>query len=179
MNYDDLDVPDGSAENMGGTTQRVYLAPISTFLSIKTPSGSSVLGDLVKITTTHTFKSTFCWLKAYCTQDKGEVTFEPQGDTDGKSFKATGKFFYPGNKADTDGFVKQAKNDNWIVLFEKPDSATNGYVQIGSEMFPAKITPKFSTGTNSSGTQGYEFEVMATTDAKYTYTGAVTLTPAP
>lgn len=179
MDYTNLGAPDGTADNMGGTTQRCYFAPISAFASIKTPTVSTTLADIVKIIIAHTFNTGKCFNTSYITMDKGQLQSEPQGETDGKSLKQKFTFFYPGSKAEAHGFAAQCKNDNFIFLIEKPDSATSGYEQVGTEMFPAKITPKFDTGTNSSGVRGYTFEVEAMTDKQYIYTAAISTTPAP
>lgn len=179
MDYQDLIAPAGTADNMGGTTQRVYFAPLSTFLSIKKPTASpSTLADLVDITTAHTFNTGGCFLKAYCTADKGKVDVKPQGERDGKSFMQEAEFFYPGNESQAHAMAAQFKNDKFIFLFEKPDSATKGYLQVGTEMFPAEISPEFTTGTNASGVQGYIFKVSAMTDKQYIYKSTISLTPA-
>lgn len=179
MNYADIAPPDGEQDNMGGTTQRLYFASLSTFLSIKKPVVSpATLAERVTIATAHTFKSTHCFKQGYCTMDKGQFELEPVGDIDGRSFKGKFKFFVPGNDASLHGFADRAKNDSFIFLIEKPDSETKGYIQVGTEMFPAKLTGKFNTATNSSGAQGYEFEVEYYTNKCYIYTGTVSLTPA-
>jgi hypothetical protein len=179
MDYETLEAPAGTHENMGGTTSRAYIGALADFLSIKTPVPAAGLDTLVEITTDHTFIATKCFKKMYCTQNKGEVNVESAGEIDGRSFKAKVKLFYPGNKAQAAGFAKQAKNDSFIILVEHPDSADNGYSQVGTEMFPAKFTGKWGSATNESGVRGWEFEFECPTPAHYIYTGAVTLTPAP
>lgn len=179
VDYANLAGPNGQEDNMGGLTQRAFFAPIGSFLSIKVPTGSPTAPeDLVEITTAHTFTTGNCFLKAYCTADKGKLDVKPQGETDGKSFAQEGEIFLPGSKAEAHGFAAQAKNDNFIILLEEPDSADNGYLQVGTEMFPAKIEPEFTTGTNSSGVRGHIFKFKAMTNRQYIYKAAVTLTPA-
>lgn len=180
MNYADLLGPDGQADNMGGTTQLAYFAPVSTFLSIKKPTTSPTTpDDLVKITTTHTFKTGFCWQKLYCTMNKGTFDAKHQGELDGKSLKHSGKVFLPGNLASAHGFAAMCKNDNFLVEMEVPDSATGGYIQVGTEMFPCKINPNFSVATNEGGVRGHEFDLETVSPRTYIYTGAITLVPAP
>ena len=179
MDYENLGAPDGTGNNMGGTTQRCYFSELAGFLSIKTPIASPVnIEDLVDIVTAHTFNSGGCFKKAY-TQNKGKLDLKSVGELDGKSFKQEFEFFYPGNLSEAHAFAAQAKNDNFIFLIEKPDSANAGYLQVGTEMFPAKVSPEFTTATNESGVQGYTFKVEAVTDKQYIYKAAVTVVPAP
>lgn len=179
VDYENIDGPGGTDDNMGGLTQRAYYAPIADFLSIKkTAPTPTDLAGLVEITTAHTFKTGKCFKTIYCTMDKGKLDDETQGETDGKSMKCVAEIFVPGSKKTAFGFAAQVKNDNMIWLFEHPDSADNGYLQIGSEMFPAKVDPAFTTGTNSGGVKGHTFKVYAMSPRQYVYSAAVTLTPA-
>lgn len=180
MNYADLTGPTGQADNMGGTTQLAYYAPIEDFLSIKTVTASPTTpADLVTISTAHTFKTGKCFKKLYCTLNKGSVEAKGQGEVDGRSFKQTGKIFLPGTEAAAHGFAAMVKNDNMLFLFEMPDSSSKGYIQVGTEMFPAKVNPNFTTATNESGVRGYEFEIETVSPRTYVYTAAVSTTPAP
>lgn len=180
MDYENLAAPDGTRDNMGGTTQRVFFGPLSTFLVIQTPIAVPVNPeDEVDIVTAHTFKPTFCFLKAYTTMNKGKLDTKSQGELDGKSFKQEFEFFYPGSLSEAHAFAAQAKNDNFIFLIEKPDSAVNGYLQVGTEMFPAKVSPDFTTGTNESGVQGYTFKVEAVSNKQFVYKSTINLVPAP
>lgn len=176
MDYADLLGPDGTEDNMGGTTQLMHYAPVRDFLSIKVPSASpSTLEDKVVISVTHTFNVGKCFKKLYVTLDSGSADSELQGERDGKSFKTKAKVFYPGTKAEVMGFVAQAKNDRFIVLINMPDGKVR---QIGSEAFHAEIMPKFSTGTNSGGRRGYEFEIESMAPCEYLYEGTINTTPA-
>lgn len=181
MNYADLAAPSGQADNMGGLTTLAYYAPIEDFLSIKKITASPTTpADLVNISAAHTFKTGKCFKKMYCTMNRGSVESKSQGDIDGKSFKQSGKLFLPGSLSAAHGFAAMCKNDNFILLLEMPDSATVGHLQVGTEMFPAKISPNFTTAQNESGVRGYEFEFEAVTDRNYIYPAgtSISLTPA-
>ena len=175
--YGNLAAPGGQDENMGGTTQRIYFAPIADFLSIKKPVLSTTFASKSLIATAHTFQVGKYFNIAYCTADKGKLDGKGQGDTDGKSFKQEGEFFYPGSKAEAHGFAATVKNDNFIIEVEMPDSDINGHIQVGTEMFPAKIEPEFTSATNSAGVRGYVFKYHAMTPIIHMYTGAITVAP--
>lgn len=176
MDYIDFNGPDGQSDNMGGTTQRLWYARKSDFLVIQEPSASLTLGDIVTISTAHTFKPGKCFKEMYSTRDKGEVMAEPQGDTDGKSLKIGAKSFLPGSDPLAHGFAKLAKNDQFIVIEEMADGQL---MQIGTKRFPATCTPKFNSGKNSSGVKGYDFDWETNETSMLVYTGAVTVVPAP
>lgn len=175
INYTNMAGPNGQADNMGGTTQRVYIAPIADFLAIQKPvSNPTTFAAKSEITTAHTFAVGKGFFKAYCTEDKGKADAKSQGDTDGKSFKTEGEFFYPGSLADAHGFASICKNDKFIILVEMPDSDTNGYLQVGTEMFPAHIEPEFTSAQNASGVRGYMFKYHANTPTVHIYKSTVT-----
>lgn len=175
INYSNFVGPAGQDDNMGGLTQRVYFAPISDFTLIQKPiANPTTFAAKSEITVAHTFAATKGFVKMYSTMDKGKFDAKSQGDTDGKSFKPEGEFFYPGSKSDAHGFAAAVKNDNFIILVEMPDSDTNGHIQVGSEMFPAKIEPEFTAAQNSSGVRGYTFKFMSVTPTVCVYKAAVT-----
>lgn len=177
MDYIDYTGPNGQADNMGGLTQRLWYAPKADFLSIKTVIAVPVtVDDLVKITTAHTFKTGKCFKVMYITRDKGKVMGEPQGDTDGKSFKQKLESFYPGSDPSMHGFAAMCKNDQFICLAEQADGSV---LQVGTERFPASCTPKYDSSSNSSGARGHHFEWETNETRQYVYTAAITVIPAP
>lgn len=178
--YSDIDAPDGQKDNMGGFTQRAYFAPVEDFLVIQKPvSNPTTFEQLVEIATAHTFKSTKCFLKIYCTMDRGKLENKVQGETDGKSFRTEGEIFVPGSEAKAHGFAAAVKNGRFIILLEQSDSDVNGHLQVGTEMFPAKIDPEFTVASNAAGVRGHVFKFYANTPRQYIYTAAISTTPAP
>lgn len=176
VNYVDLGEPDGQENNMGGTQQVIYYAPIRDFLSIKTVAAAPTTPEeAVDITTTHTFKTGFCFKKLYCTLDKGTVEIEPQGERDGRSFKVKSKIFYPGAKSDAMGLAALIKNDKLIVVVPLTDGKN---IQIGSEALQAEMVPKFTAATNGSGLRGWEFDIESMAPVPYVYKGTISLVPA-
>ncbi len=176
--YSSFGPPAGQDDNMGGTTQRIFFAPISYFDTIQTPAAGPVTFDAKsKIVTAHTFLVGKGFSKIYCTANKGKIDAKSQGETDGKSLKMEGEFFFPGSLAMAHGLASTIKNENLIILTELPDSADNGYIQTGSEMFPAKIDPEFTSSTNEGGVRGYTFKYYANTPTVYIYDATITEQP--
>ncbi len=176
MNYATLAGPGGQADNMGGTKQFIYIAPIDDFLTIETfdPAGTT-LASAAEIPGDHIFKTGKCFKKIYCTLDKGSLKSDKQGERDGRSFKDMCKIFYPGSDLDVTGFANIVKNDRMMALIPMPDGKVR---QIGSEDFYAEISAAFDTGTNSGGIRGTEFEISSMDSRMKIYTGVISLTPA-
>jgi len=180
MDYENLEAPNGSTTNMGGLTSRFYFAPIGDFLSIKEPIAVPINPeDEVDIVTAHTFKTGKCFLIGYNTQNKGKHDIKSQGEIDGKSFMHEAEFFHPGRKSEVAAFVAKAQYDGFIGILENPDSKSNGYDQVGTEMFPAKCTGEYTSATNSDGLKGWMIKFTCPTDKPYYYKAAVSVTPAP
>ncbi len=173
VDYADFPGPSGGADNMGGTKQFFYFAPLDYFDTIEKPDPlDTSLAGKVTIPVSHTFLPGKGFHKIYCTIDKGSIETAMQGETDGHSYKQTGKYFYPGSDPSIHGLASRAKNDRFITLNVMPDGRV---IQIGSEDFFAKIEGKFGTGTNSGGIRGYEFEVSSMSPDNYIYEGEITL----
>ncbi|OFY87855.1 MAG: hypothetical protein A3F72_03000 [Bacteroidetes bacterium RIFCSPLOWO2_12_FULL_35_15] len=174
--YEDLGTPDGQEDNMGGTKQKIFFAPIRDFLAIQVPNPAAVTpGAKVEIATAHTFVVGKCWNQLYCTLDKGSVEFNVQGERDGHSFGQLAKIFHPGAKKEAIGFASLVKNDQMLVLVPLADGTM---IQIGSADFYAQFKPKFNSGTNSGGVRGHEFEISSMAPVNYVYTSTVSLVPA-
>lgn len=164
------------AQNMGGLTQTIYIAPVRDFATIEAVAAAPATeAAAVEITGTHVFSTGKKFMKVYCTLDKGEVSFEPQGERDGRSFKQLAKIFHPGAGVDEAGFAALSANDKFIVIVKMPDGKM---IQIGSADFYAEIIGKFGSGTNSGGLRGYEFEISSMAPVNYIYSGTIALTPA-
>lgn len=176
VDYSDFQGPSGGADNMGGTKQFFYYAPLSYFNVIAKPDpAATTLAGKVEIASTHTFITDKGFHKMYCTLDKGSAENDVQGERDGRSYKQMLKAFYPGSDSEIHGFVSQAKNDRFIILVPMPDGKIN---QIGSEDFYAEITAKFTTGTNSGGIRGYEITGESMGPSNLVYKGTITLATA-
>jgi hypothetical protein len=175
VDYTDLDGPNGTENNMGGTQQVFYIAPVRDILTIQKPVASpSTLDAIVSITTAHVMKTGKKFTKVYVTMDTGEIEDEPTGDRDARGTKSTFKFRTPGQNAELLGFMSQAKNDRFIVLVPLADGTLR---QMGSEQFYAEMMGKVITGKNSSGYRGIEGEITCFGPTLLLYTAAVPLTP--
>jgi len=175
VDYSDIDGPNGTENNMGGTAQIFYIAAVRDILTIMKPVAvPTTLEAYVEITTAHVMKTGKKFTKVYSTMDTGEIDDEMQGDRDARSLKSTFKFRTPGQNSELLGFMTQAKNDRFIVLVPLADGKLR---QLGSEQFFAEMAGKLMTGKNSSGYRGIEGEITCFGPAYLVYTAAVPLTP--
>lgn len=174
MDYLDVAGPSGTEDNMGGTAQKIYFAPVRDILTIQEPTASpTALGDLVTISTAHVMKTGKKFHELYLTMDTGEIDDEPTGDRDARGVKSTLKGKTPGQSAALLGFMSQAKNDRFIVLVPLADGTIR---QIGSGQFYAEIMGKVVSAKNSSGYRGIEWTIEGFGPRPIVYSAAVPLT---
>lgn len=171
MDFADISAPSGDTNNMGGTKQRFWFAPVSYFDTIATPPATpTTLGQLVTITDSHTFLPGKGFHKAYITLDKNGVKFDVQGERDGRSYKQGFKGFTPGSTPEKDAIFSKAKNERFIVLVEE----TDGYPrQIGTEDYYAEMVAAFNSGEKSADLRGYEISVESVSNYNYRYAGTI------
>jgi len=171
MDLVDVLAPSGSANNMGGTKQRFWFAPLSYFDVIAKPATvPSTLAENVLISDSHTFLAGKGFHCAYITLDKNGVTFESQGERDGRSYKQSFKGFTPGATAEKNGLFGRSKNERFIVLIEQTDGIVS---QIGTEDYYAEMVAKFTSGEKSSDLRGYEISVESVANENYIYAGTI------
>lgn len=161
---------------MGGTRQFFHFARHADFATFAKPAANPQdADDQFVIATAHVMKEGKKFNQMYSTVDTGELESGSNGEIDGKSFKPTFKFFYPGSKKDALAFANRCKNDKFIVIVSLSDGTT---VQIGDEYFPAYLTPNFKSTQTSGRGKGFEFEVMAYQPNLMTYTAVIPVIPA-
>lgn len=176
MAYKDLIGPDGNEDNMGGTRQFFYFGRHADILTFGAPAVNPAdTDDAFVITTPHVMKTGTKFNQMYLTIDTSELESGSNGETDGKSFKPTFKFFYPGSKKDALAFANRCKNDKFIVIVPLSDGTQ---IQLGGQFFCAYISPNFKTGTTSGRGKGWEFEVMAFQPSLMFHTAAIPLVAA-
>ncbi|GAB3550619.1 hypothetical protein [Spirosoma fluminis] len=174
--YKDLLGPDGTENNMGGTQQFFFFTPHEDILTFGEPAASpSDADDKYVIKVAHIMKSGKKFLTVYTTIDTSELEQALNGEIDGRSFKPTFKFFYPGSKKESIAFVNRVKNGKFVFIVPLSDGTM---IQIGAKQWCAYVSPNFKTGTTSGRGKGTEFEVMAYQPDIMIYEAAVPTTPA-
>jgi len=112
----------------------------------------------------------------YVTPETSGLDGEPQGDRDAESTKRTAEFFFPQPNADALGFAKVVQNRRMFFVFQ--DMSGNKRL-LGSPRFPAKCSPKDSTGKASTDRPGVTFTVEDIGNGPVPIiTSALPLTPA-
>lgn len=99
----------------------------------------------------------------YSTDGKVGFKSEPQGETDGVSFKSTLAYFFPGNLPEMHLFNAMVKNTRGYYIIEDYDGQQ---FLIGEEGLPATTSPSFDGGTKRADTRGTSYS--ATADSNYT-----------
>lgn len=160
------------AGNKSGVNKKLFAAPLSTFTLLATaPSDpTAVQGESVVILTAHTFPVDAGFIELQMTEDTAEALSELNGDNaDSLSDKVTLTAFKAGLSAANIELAEQAKNEDWIILFQ--DCGTT--FQIGSDCSPAQAKASFTTGKRSGGAKGYNWTFEAFSSLRI-YEGDIT-----
>lgn len=175
FDFANLTWPDGS-ENMGGLQVIGYYCPISyidNFPKLPTNPTTAIEEITLESATGFTMQAGKFFRKIYSTMETSEVVDENQGENDGQSFVHKAEIFFPGTTAESLAFARNVNNTNMVFIFM--DIQGNRRV-IGSEEFPAKCKPSFTTGKATADRKGM---TMAISSYGYTpapfYTGKLDL----
>lgn len=169
------DVMQPKTGNPSGTKLIMSFAPIDTFATIEKPTNpGTTLGDGVKITSDHTFKTDGRFFKLEVEVNKNELNDEYQGDVIGNAQKQTFTGFASGMSEEQADLLRKAQNEKHIVLVHLADGKVR---QIGVEHNGATITANGATGTQDGGERGFNITAMAYHENLY-YDGEISYTDA-
>jgi len=179
--YEDLEGKDGSFENVPGTEQIIYFAPIRDILTAPEPpefAGITVLEEASVIDGTETpiaMKTGKKFSKMKILMNTGKVTGEMTGDRGSRAVKTMFEAVYIGSTAELYGLQRFAKEDEYVIL---APHANGDVQQIGRIKKPALMTISTDTGTDEEGTKGGTITVEATDVSGWLYDGDIPLTAA-
>lgn len=164
------------APNQKGVKSFFLLAPKSWFDTIAGFNAAPALpGDTITVDGDHTFLATKGFITIETTLDS-EALAELVGELGGHGFmpKLTG--FYPGNDKEAAELFAHAKDDDFMALVPLADDQ---YLQLGRDGLWAQVKPKWGSGTNSGGKNGWTLDVESYNGSLIYYEGVVTLKPDP
>lgn len=165
MNFADMLWADGTP-NMGGVKVIGYYALASEIEEwAELPSEPATAAEVVTLAGNFRMASGKYWKKIYSTEENNEIIDENQGEVDGQSFVHKATIMYPGTSAAALAFAAEANNSGMVFIFEEV-SGGNRRV-IGSQAFPAKVKPSFTTGKATADRKGMTMEIQS-----YGYTPA-------
>jgi hypothetical protein len=152
-------------KNMGGLKTIGYFIPVADCDTIPVlPAVPATPAEEVTLDGDITPASGKYFHKLYSTLETSEVIDENQGEPDAQSFVHKANIFYPGTKVEALAFAANVNNSNMLFIFEE---STGNKRVIGSEAFPAKCKPSFTTGTATKDRKGMTMEIYS-----YGYTPA-------
>ena len=172
--YKDMTGPDGSENNMGGTSSIIYYASVSDILTFS--QASAVVGaNPFVMTQAFVMKTGKKFYQLYTTIDTSEIDAATNGGIDGKSFKPSFKMHHPGFSDDAILFMNTIKNDKLIMLIPLADGKI---FQMGNDRFFCYANPAFKSTKVSGDGRGFDLEFMSWQPNLVTYAAAVPLAPA-
>jgi hypothetical protein len=137
-------------DNTAGIQQNIYLVDfndVETHPTFPKIEDATTFAELATVDTDLVLKLTKKAIKLQCTLEKGAGTSDSQGEMDGMSFKNGLKLQIPGNKANSDGFARWAKNGSFYILYFEQDGQPR---LLGHPGYPAKMVS--APGTTGEGT---------------------------
>jgi hypothetical protein len=174
IDYSNVPTLDG-ADNLGGTKQVIYAAPIGWFDELKGVRTTTAEGDSVTIDGTHTFLAGKGFIKIPCTYDTTKLAQAMREEADVTGGEITFEADIAGTKKQLAEFARWGQNDRWIVLVVLPD---NTLLQVGKdEELYAFAKFGFDTGTLTSGRRAFKMKVKAYQEGLLFYEGVITLKP--
>jgi hypothetical protein len=161
-------------DNMPGLAQRAFFAfadDILTWPTVTDPATDAA--GRVRLSGNFVMKTDKEFFEAYCTKNKGNVKAEIQGETDCKSFKVSGKLFYPHTDENARAAAADLKNAPIVAIFLEP---SGDRIVVGSQLNPAEVKPSINYGESVTGEKGLILEVEADSNVPgYTYNGTIIL----
>lgn len=155
--------------NMGGYKGMLLFIPYNAPTSVPLPPTDAASNeDLVKATGSFTFPAAGSITKPiylYSTDATVEYKADPQGETDGISYKQTASFFFPGNTPEMHAFNALVKNTPGYLILEDADGQQ---IMMGRPGMYPSISPAFSGGKGRADRRGTTY--TATCDANETAT---------
>lgn len=153
--------------NMGGYKSRLLYIPIASASSVPTvPDPDKATDNDSLVTAEGTFSFVAGGLTQpvylYSTDATVEYKADPQGETDGVSFKQSLSFFFPGNTPGMHAFNALVKNTPGYYVFEDADGRQ---MMLGQPGLPAATSPAFSGGKARGDRRGSTY--TATADSNY------------
>jgi hypothetical protein len=149
LDFEDIEGTAGQ-DNTAGIQQNIYLIDhrdVETHPSFPKIEDATTLAELATVTDDIVLKLLKKAFRLQCTLEKGSATSDSQGEMDGMSFKNGLKFQIPGNKANSDGFARYAKNGSFYLLYFELDGQPR---LLGHPGYPAKMVS--APGTSGEGT---------------------------
>lgn len=155
--------------NMGGFKPKLLCVPfdaVSAWPTIPDPLDAATTNEgMVTATGSFTFK-TDAGISApiflYSTDGEVEYKAEIQGERDGRSFKQTLSFFFPGNLKEMHAFNAMVKNTDCFYIIEDTDGKQ---IIMGAEGFPVDNSPSFNGGKARADRRGTTY--TCTADSNY------------
>lgn len=171
INLANIDKNLTNGNNQGGTGVKFYYG-VWDYVASWPSLGSADLEGLVTTTGNVTMSAGKYMYRLYGTMDSCELKFEPVGDIDGFSFKATLEIFHPGMQKKILGFMSYIKNEN--LFFIVTDREGQKYL-LGDANLPVKFMGGGpTTGKKTDDRKGSAMQFVWYCNAPQVYNGTFT-----
>ena len=163
-----------TSENTGsGVAEKILLAPVSWFTSIKMPVPPFLYpGQGVTILEDHVFKEEKSFFEVWLSPEKNQLSGATIGELGFQKMDLQLEVFIPGSYAELHEFAKNIINRPLVALIHDSDCRLDWYYQLGDECVYAWMKCDFTTGTTRDGIKGYKGTVSYLKGSILMYKGA-------
>lgn len=148
------------ASVLPGVRMRAFGCPKGEILKFPSLPGNDAvkMGDKAVYTGEFSLAADAKWHVIMLTPNKGQVTWETQGEPPSATFVNKVTLPHPNIDEDAAGFSRQILNDDWVFVVQQRDGKCR---VVGNDMFPTIVKPSGGTGEGTTGEVGSSFEVEA------------------
>lgn len=137
MYYTHVTKPSGT--NAPGVSKELYVAPISWFATIQSPSNAgTVIGDTITTSTAHTFTVVSPlkgFVRFYTTHKTAKANLKMVGELDSQGVQGMYEAWSPGVNIQLLEMMSQA--DEFMIMIPDGDCSVTRYIQMGDRCNPA------------------------------------------
>lgn len=149
-------------KSLPGTKKRVYIADIRDIVGWPTKPNRAAAGFSLKDVPVFTGAFTMAQGKFFAQVDiinnNGKLVVEPQGTFGSKTFKNTYTGNAPGTEEEVTGLIAELLNAEVVAVVP---TRTGKFRIVGSEEFPAEVSPGQDTGQAATDTNQTSLEIVA------------------
>ena len=172
--FNDLLWEDGK-DNMPGFTETSYISfrgDIATYPTLN--ANPTTAAEKIRLNGNFAMNTDKKFLQVYSTKNKATAKAEGQGEDDCKSFKNSGKLFYPGTEEECLAFAASIKNQRGVVVMIEPSGERKVF---GTKLLPVYFKVSIAYGETVTGAKGMTLEWECdSNEPGYTYHGVIPIT---
>jgi hypothetical protein len=162
-------------DNMPGFTEIAYIAfrgDIATYPTLN--QSPTTAAEKIRLNGEYVMEAGKKFWQFYSTKNKSSAKSDAQGEDDCRSFKNSGKLFYPGTQEECLAFAASIKNQRGVVIMVEPSGERKVF---GTKLLPVYFKVSIAYGETVTGAKGMTLEWECdSNEPGYTFRGSIPVT---